>query len=135
MHPCAESAYGSYWSLSRYKDVVEWEMDTQTFSSVSKSVQTEDKLPDKRFLIDASPDFWVIPTTGVGWQHLDMTQFDLHLQKQLRKPVLGIGPMASTHLSLGEEESKSAWYSPSSGYLIKRSPQREAMCRRPRHAP
>jgi hypothetical protein len=50
VHYCAESAYGPYWSLSRYKDVVECEMDTQTFSSASDSVQTEDKLPDKRFL-------------------------------------------------------------------------------------
>jgi hypothetical protein len=50
VHYCAESAYGPYWSLSRYKDVVECEMDTQTFASVSNSVQTEDKLPNKRFL-------------------------------------------------------------------------------------
>ena len=50
VHYCAESAYGPYWSLSRYKDVVECEMDTRTFSSVSNSVQTEDKLLDKRFL-------------------------------------------------------------------------------------
>jgi cytochrome P450 len=50
VHYCAESAYRPYWSLSRYKDVVECEMDTQTFSSVSNSVQTEDKLLDKRFL-------------------------------------------------------------------------------------
>jgi cytochrome P450 len=42
VHYCAESAHGPYWSLSRYKDVVECEMDTQTFSSVSNSVQTED---------------------------------------------------------------------------------------------
>jgi hypothetical protein len=50
VHYCAESAYGPYWSLPRYKYVVECEMDTQTFSSVSNSVQTEDKRPDKRFL-------------------------------------------------------------------------------------
>ena len=50
VHYCAESAYGPYWSLSRYKDIVECEMDTQTFSSVSNSVQIQDKPPDKRFL-------------------------------------------------------------------------------------
>lgn len=33
VHYCQESQYGTYWSITRYRDIVEIEKDTETFSS------------------------------------------------------------------------------------------------------
>ncbi|PJK30040.1 cytochrome P450 [Minwuia thermotolerans] len=35
VHYCAQSRYGPYWSITKYKDIVEVELDTETFSSDS----------------------------------------------------------------------------------------------------
>ena len=43
VHWCADSAFGPYWSISRYKDIVAVEVDHHTFSNELGGIQIEDQ--------------------------------------------------------------------------------------------
>jgi len=43
VHFCAESAYGPYWSISRYADIVQCEVNHQVFSNEIGGIQVEDQ--------------------------------------------------------------------------------------------
>jgi cytochrome P450 len=43
VHYCRESAYGPYWSVTRYDDIMAVELDHQTYSSETGGIQVEDQ--------------------------------------------------------------------------------------------
>ena len=43
VHFCAASAYGPYWSVTRYQDIMKVELDHATFSSQTGGIQVEDQ--------------------------------------------------------------------------------------------
>ena len=45
MHFCAESEFGPYWSVTRFKDIVQVEKDPETYSS-ARSIVLQDPDPD-----------------------------------------------------------------------------------------
>ena len=51
VHYCAQSRYGPYWSVSRYQDCMQVELNHQVFSSASElgGIQIEDQTFPKRF--------------------------------------------------------------------------------------
>ena len=48
VHYCAESRYGPYWSVTRYRDIVAVELDHATYSSELGGIQVEDQPSDMR---------------------------------------------------------------------------------------
>jgi cytochrome P450 len=46
VHYCAESAYGSYWSVTRYNDIMAVELDHASYSSELGGIQVRDMPPD-----------------------------------------------------------------------------------------
>jgi cytochrome P450 len=48
VHYCAESAYGPYWSVSRYADIMHCEVNHQVFSNEIGGIQVEDQPPDMK---------------------------------------------------------------------------------------
>ncbi|MGE0223316.1 MAG: cytochrome P450 [Acetobacteraceae bacterium] len=46
VHYCADSAYGPYWSVSRYKDIIQVEVNHQIFSNEIGGIQIEDQPTD-----------------------------------------------------------------------------------------
>jgi cytochrome P450 len=48
VHFCAESAYGPFWSISRYADIMHCEVNHQVFSNEIGGIQVEDQPPDMK---------------------------------------------------------------------------------------
>ena len=48
VHYCAESRYGPYWSVTRYRDIMAVELDHATYSSQLGGIQVEDQPGDMR---------------------------------------------------------------------------------------
>jgi cytochrome P450 len=48
VHYCAESAYGPYWSVTRYKDILQCEVNHAVFSNEIGGIQVEDQPADMK---------------------------------------------------------------------------------------